>query len=127
MDANSFANRSILRDPEAYPSPDTFDPDRFMSADGRVREDPKLEYFFGFGLRYASYLVQSARILFGLTAATGDVPGATSLTQLCGYSSHPCSRFSTLVKQEIGKQRMSWKSKAHSCRSRCILSSRLMK
>jgi cytochrome P450 len=50
--ATVFGNAwAILHDPERYPSPATFNPDRHLSPDGRVLEDPVLEYAFGFGTR----------------------------------------------------------------------------
>jgi cytochrome P450 len=41
---------SIGRDPEYFPNPDQFDPQRWMTADGTVREDLK-NFVFGFGRR----------------------------------------------------------------------------
>ncbi|KAJ7111300.1 cytochrome P450 [Mycena epipterygia] len=41
---------SIGRDPEVFPNPEHFDPQRFITADGKVREDLKL-FTFGFGRR----------------------------------------------------------------------------
>ncbi|KAI0044341.1 cytochrome P450 [Auriscalpium vulgare] len=46
--ANAWA---ILHDPEAYPEPDEFKPERFLTADGKVKEDPVLNAAFGFGRR----------------------------------------------------------------------------
>ena len=44
------SNRVISRDPEAYPNPDKFDPQRWLNNDGRVRDDLKYPSF-GFGRR----------------------------------------------------------------------------
>jgi cytochrome P450 len=41
----------ILRDPALYPEPDLFKPERFLSPDGTLREDPALTSVFGFGKR----------------------------------------------------------------------------
>ncbi|KAN0125502.1 cytochrome P450 [Russula decolorans] len=42
---------AILHDPEAYPEPDKFKPDRFLHEDGTVRDDPMLSLVFGIGKR----------------------------------------------------------------------------
>ncbi|KAK7443263.1 hypothetical protein VKT23_015860 [Stygiomarasmius scandens] len=41
---------SIFRDPEVFPNPDIFDPQRWISDKGRIREDMK-NFNFGFGRR----------------------------------------------------------------------------
>ena len=43
--------RAILHDPEAYPEPDKFKPERFLNEDGTVRDDPMLSLAFGIGKR----------------------------------------------------------------------------
>ena len=43
--------RAILHDPEAYPEPDKFKPERFLNEDGTVRDDPILSLVFGIGKR----------------------------------------------------------------------------
>jgi len=45
----SFA-RAISRDPVAFPDPDTFDPQRWLDSEGRVKDDMK-SYPFGYGRR----------------------------------------------------------------------------
>ncbi|KAH9986735.1 cytochrome P450 [Russula compacta] len=42
---------AILHDPELYPEPDVFKPERFLNPDGSVRDDPMLISTFGFGRR----------------------------------------------------------------------------
>ncbi|KAI0065754.1 cytochrome P450 [Artomyces pyxidatus] len=46
--ANSWA---ILHDSSLYPEPETFKPERFITADGRVKDDHLLNVAFGFGKR----------------------------------------------------------------------------
>ena len=43
--------RAILHDPETYPDPEEFKPERFLNEDGSVREDPALSLAFGVGKR----------------------------------------------------------------------------
>ncbi|KAI0069315.1 cytochrome P450 [Artomyces pyxidatus] len=46
--ANSWA---MLHDPSAYPDPEAFRPERFLTEDGKVKDDPTLSAAFGFGKR----------------------------------------------------------------------------
>jgi cytochrome P450 len=48
MVANVWA---ILHDPEVYPDPEEFKPERFLNEDGSVRDDPTLSLVFGIGKR----------------------------------------------------------------------------
>ena len=43
--------RAILHDPETYPDPEEFNPERFLNQDGSVRDDPALSLVFGAGKR----------------------------------------------------------------------------
>ena len=43
--------RVILHDPEAYPDPEEFQPERFLNEDGSIRDDPILSLVFGIGKR----------------------------------------------------------------------------
>jgi cytochrome P450 len=40
-----------LHDPETYPDPEEFKPERFLNEDGSVRDDPALSLAFGVGKR----------------------------------------------------------------------------
>jgi len=43
--------RAILHDPELYPDPEEFKPERFLDKDGNFKDDPKLSLAFGVGKR----------------------------------------------------------------------------
>ena len=43
--------RAILHDPELYPDPEAFKPERFLNEDGTVRDDPTISLAFGVGKR----------------------------------------------------------------------------
>ena len=43
--------RAILHDPEIYPDPEEFKPERFLDEDGSIQDDPKLSLAFGIGKR----------------------------------------------------------------------------
>jgi cytochrome P450 len=43
--------RTTLHDPETYPDPEEFKPERFLNEDGSVRDDPTLALAFGAGRR----------------------------------------------------------------------------
>ncbi|KAH9039822.1 cytochrome P450 [Lactarius pseudohatsudake] len=46
--ANGWA---VLHDPELYPDPEAFNPDRFLNEDGTFRDDPMISLAFGAGRR----------------------------------------------------------------------------
>jgi cytochrome P450 len=43
--------RGILHNPDLYPDPETFNPERFLDKDGRFRDDPTISLAFGGGKR----------------------------------------------------------------------------
>lgn len=43
--------RAILHDPDLYPNPEEFRPERFLNEDGSARDDPTLALAFGAGRR----------------------------------------------------------------------------
>jgi cytochrome P450 len=49
--ANLRYFRAVLHDPEVYPDPEEFKPERFLNPDGTVRDDPALSLIFGAGKR----------------------------------------------------------------------------
>ncbi|KAI0056400.1 cytochrome P450 [Artomyces pyxidatus] len=61
--ANSWA---MLHDPNIYPDPETFQPERFLTEDGQCKDDPALSALFGFGKRICPgrHLVDSNLFIF---------------------------------------------------------------
>ena len=58
--------RAILHDPEVYPDPEEFKPERFLNPDGTVRDDPTLSLVFGAGKRIcpARHFVDATIFIF---------------------------------------------------------------
>ena len=50
-DISETGLRAVLHDPEMYPDPEDFKPERFLNEDGTVRDDPTLALAFGVGKR----------------------------------------------------------------------------
>ena len=46
-----WIDRGVLHDPELYPQPESFKPDRFLNKDGTFCDDPTLSLAFGAGRR----------------------------------------------------------------------------
>ena len=61
--------RAILHDPNVYPEPEVFNPERFLNQDGTLREDPTLASVFGFGKRVCpgKHLVDVTLFIFAAT------------------------------------------------------------
>lgn len=61
--------RAILHDPNVYPEPEVFNPERFLNRDGTLREDPTLATVFGFGKRVCpgKHLVDVTLFIFAAT------------------------------------------------------------
>ena len=51
LKVNSILFRAVMRDPAAYPEPDVFKLERFLSLDGILLDDPTLTTVFGYGKR----------------------------------------------------------------------------
>ena len=72
--------RAILHDPETYPYPEEFKPERFLNKDGSVRDDPALSLVFGAGKRIcpgrhfvdASLFISSFLSVFNVTKAKDE-------------------------------------------------------
>jgi cytochrome P450 len=90
--------RAILHDPELYPDPEEFKPERFLNKDGSVRDDPKLALAFGVGKRIcpgrhfvdATLFIVTSSVLsiFSVTKAKDDngneIPVKAAVTVLTG-------------------------------------------
>jgi cytochrome P450 len=74
--------RAILHDPELYPDPETFKPERFLNEDGTFRDDPTISLAFGAGKRICpgrhlvntTLFIVTARVLsvFNVTKARDE-------------------------------------------------------
>jgi cytochrome P450 len=75
-------DRAILHDPELYPDPEAFKPERFLNQDGSFRDDPTISLAFGAGRRIcpgrhfvdAELFVMAASVLsvFNVTKAKDE-------------------------------------------------------
>src|SRR6202000_3282184 len=82
LDAYLRHFRAILHDPERYPDPEEFKPERFLNEDGTVRVDPTLALVFGVGRRswpgrhllHATCFIVAAAVLttFNVTKAKDE-------------------------------------------------------
>jgi cytochrome P450 len=106
--ANAWA---ILHDPEIYPDPEEFKPERFLNEDGSVRDDPSLSLVFGAGKRIcpgrhlvdATLFMVTSSVLsaFNVTKAKDEdgkeIPVKAAVTASGGVVIHPekfaCSIF----------------------------------
>ncbi|KAF8504872.1 cytochrome P450-like protein [Russula emetica] len=95
--------RAILHDPEMYPDPEEFKPERFLNEDGSVRDDPTLALAFGAGKRICPgrhivdatlfIVVSSVLSAFNVTKAKdengNEIPVKAEVTVLSGIVVHP--------------------------------------
>lgn len=58
--------RAVLHNPDLYPDPEAFKPERFLDADGTFRDDPIVALAFGAGKRIcpARHLVEMTLFIF---------------------------------------------------------------
>ncbi|KAF8483980.1 cytochrome P450 [Russula ochroleuca] len=94
---------AILHDPEIYPDPEEFKPERFLDEDGSVRDDPALSLVFGNGKRIcpgrhlvdATIFIVSSSVLsiFNVTKAKDEygheIPVELGLATDQGFVVHP--------------------------------------
>ena len=65
--------RAILHDPEIYPDPEEFRPERFLNEDGSFRDDPTLSLAFGVGKRICPGRHLAEAIIFLATSSVLSV------------------------------------------------------
>jgi hypothetical protein len=70
---SSVIPRAILHDPVLYPEPDVFKPERFLNADGSLRDDPIWTTGFGYGKRICPGRFFADTILFIVAASVLSV------------------------------------------------------
>jgi len=65
-DLPKWISRAVLHDPDLYPDPEIFKPERFLDADGTFRDDPTIALAFGAGKRIcpARHLVETTLFIF---------------------------------------------------------------
>ena len=75
----------MLHNPELYPDPETFKPERFLNADGTFRDDPIVALAFGAGKRIcpARHLVDT--ILFTFVSSVLSVFNVTKAKDENGH------------------------------------------
>ena len=92
--------RAVLHNPEIYPDPEEFKPERFLNDDGSVRDDPTLSLVFGIGKRIcpgrhfveAAIFIASSSIIsvFNVTKAKdenrNDIPVKVATSSLRGIT-----------------------------------------
>ena len=66
-------DRAVLHDPELYPDPEAFKPERFLNEDGTFRDDPVITLAFGAGRRICPGRHFVAATLFVVTASVLSV------------------------------------------------------
>jgi cytochrome P450 len=96
-------SRAILHDPEIYPDPEEFKPERFLDEDGSVRDDPTLSLVFGIGKRIcpgrhlvdATIFIVASSVLsvFSVMKAKDEnghgIPVKLAVTTKQGFIVHP--------------------------------------
>ena len=94
----SMGDRAVLHDPELYPDPEAFKPERFLNEDGTFRDDPVLSLAFGAGRRvcpgrhfvFATPFIVTASVLsaFNVTRAKdkdgNEIPVTPAISQVPG-------------------------------------------
>ena len=65
-DPSEKISRAVLHNPELYPDPERFKPERFLNEDGTFRDDPIIALAFGAGKRIcpARHLVEMILFIF---------------------------------------------------------------
>ena len=77
--------RAVLHDPEAYPDPEEFKPERFLNPDGTVRDDPALLLVFGAGKRICPGRFFADATIFIVTSSVLSIFKVTKAKDENGY------------------------------------------
>jgi cytochrome P450 len=77
--------RAILHDPEVYPDPEEFKPERFLNPDGTVRDDPTLSLVFGAGKRICPGRHFADATIFIVTSSVLSVFNVTKAKDESGH------------------------------------------
>ena len=76
--------RAILHDPEIYPDPEEFKPERFLNEDGSVRDDPTLSLAFGAGKRICPGRHLAQAVIFTAVSSVLSVFNVTKANDQSG-------------------------------------------
>ena len=77
--------RAILHNPDLYPEPEKFMPERFLNEDGTFRDDPTITLAFGAGKRICPGRHLVDEILFIVTASLLSVVSVTKARDENGH------------------------------------------
>ena len=78
-------SRAILHNPDLYPDPETFKPERFLNEDGTFRDDPTLSLAFGAGKRICPGRQLAEATLFVVAASVLSVFNVTKARDENGH------------------------------------------
>jgi cytochrome P450 len=93
-------DRAVLHDPELYPDPEAFKPERFLNEDGTFRDDPVITLAFGAGRRICPGRHFVVATLFVVTASVLSVFNVTRAKDKNG-NDIPVAALTTPVPNEI--------------------------
>ncbi|EIM80788.1 cytochrome P450 [Stereum hirsutum FP-91666 SS1] len=92
---------ALMHDPDVYPDPDTFEPERYLQSRTNTPQPDPRKYVFGFGARVcpgSQFAEQSLFLSISSVLATFDVAKCTSET---GFAIEPEVDFTTGVTRHI--------------------------
>jgi cytochrome P450 len=92
---------AVLHDPELYPDPEAFKPERFLNEDGTFRDDPGISLAFGVGRRICPGRHVVAATLFVVTASVLSVFNVTRAKDKDGNEISVAAAANSQVRSEI--------------------------